>query len=506
MSSTASDDNEDAKSVISNGIPARLFYGRSQDGFRAPVLRPGFARTAALRALRTDESREWRLFPTQDAAFDYCDARPGQRLQTWAFEIDTSGRRRFVTASYSTFWRTYSRILRRLSPAHYYEVIRESHAAKLYLDLEYLIQHNPSADGDTMTKAVIASCLACAGVSTSNQNNVEDNEINVEDAIVLDSTTDKKFSRHVVFKNLAFHDNVQMGEFVSRVVDDLCNKDRSNVMVFKDSENENSVAQIPFVDLGVYTRNRCFRLLGSSKFGKNARLIFPERVGPRVSVSEREFLDSLVCNVGHDRKLFGKPRPSPNSISDSHLSKRPRIPAEAGISTTTRYACSPYKRLDAYIRSVVQPHNGDIHGVTVTAASDTIIYALKGGYKYCANIGRHHKSNNVILVADLRFRLMTQKCFDLDCRGFRSDPWHIPQQVFEQSDSAYSIDIKDDALPDEVLVSIMEDFERKHSEINTPSDGIGDLAMIRAMDDAIQKHFAENEIDVTRVKQDCWHC
>lgn len=66
-------------------------------------------------------------------------------------------------------------------------------------------------------------------------------------------------------------------------------------------------------------------------------------------------------------------------------------------------------------------------------ASDTIMYAIKGGYKYCANIGRHHESNNVILIADLRFRLMSQKCFNPDCRGFRSDPWPIPQQVFELS-------------------------------------------------------------------------
>lgn len=502
MSHTQTGSDTGPKFDPSEGISARLFYGRSHAGFRAPALTPGSARTVALNALRTDENRQWRLFRSQDAAFDHCDARPGHGLRTWAFEIDTSGRRRFVTASYSTFWRTYSRILRRLSPAHYYEVIRESHAAKLYLDLEFLIKHNPNADGDAMMEAVISKCFAFAGVGEKKRNSNANNGHNIKDTIILDSTTEKKFSRHVIFKNLAFHDNLQMGEFVCRVVDDLRDRDHNNVMVFKDSDGNSSGAQVPFVDLGVYTRNRCFRLAGSSKFGKQSRLIFPGRAGYLVSISEEEFFDSLVCNVGHDQKLLGKAQPPGYADSDGRLFKRARTSTEAGTSTMDRYACSPYKRLDDYIRSIVHPHNGNIYGVTVTAANDTIMYAIKGGYKYCANIGRHHKSNNVILIADLRFRLMTQKCFDPDCRGFRSDPWHIPQQAFEPSDNYSPSGLgEDESVSDEVLVGVMEDFERKHGDVGGNSEDIEDLFMVLAMEDALQKHFASKQGDKTRVNK-----
>lgn len=228
----------------------------------------------------------------------------------------------------------------------FYEVIRQSHAAKLYLDLEFQSEPNREASGDVMTNAVISTCFALAGVTNPRWSGTSHNDDNGEDVVVLDSTTEKKFSRHLTFTKIEFHDNVQMGEFVSRVVCDMIEKDRNNMMVFKDGSKATNVEQVPFVDLGVYTRNRCFRLIGSSKFGKTARFIFPNRKGLRVSVSEKEFLRSLVCNVECDQKLLGNPRPPACADGDGRCFKRARTSAGLVAGTGVgENASSPYKKI-----------------------------------------------------------------------------------------------------------------------------------------------------------------
>lgn len=122
--------------------------------------------------------------------------------------------------------------------------------------------------------------------------------------IDLDSSTDSKFSRHLIvhmpngelFRN-AMECGVFVKNFVGRLVEDsVATNDRDrykkrsalkeNIFVYsKPTKNDNTSddnkeegegrEELPsdknktlFVDLGVYTRNRLFRLLGSSKYGK----------------------------------------------------------------------------------------------------------------------------------------------------------------------------------------------------------------------------------------------
>lgn len=51
-------------------------------------------------------------------------------------------------------------------------------------------------------------------------------------------------------------------------------------------------------------------------------------------------------------------------------------------------------------------------------------------YRYCANIGRPHKSNNVYWVADLKYRCVYQKCHDQDdCPNFKSKATPFPCEI-----------------------------------------------------------------------------
>ena len=406
-------------------ISANNFYEKND--FVPPALRPGPGREGALRAARQDPNRRLRTFSSQHEAFSYCNARPGKGLRVWAMEVDTNGRRLFTAGSYSAFWRFYARLLRRNIPIHYYEVIREQNASRLYFDLEYQKQFNQSIDGEQMVIALVDTVEELSG-----------DNIRCEDLVQLDSTTDKKFSRHLIFRTIAYHDNAQIGNFARKVVDAILAKDEKLMNVYK-SEQE----VVPFVDLSVYTRNRCFRLAGSSKYGLTAALHPVNGKG----ISKDLFMRSLVCAIEPHVGLRGSVMPLERNISTGGMYTN-RNESSTGNGYERNRTASPFPRLDEYIMQMVGPRKGDIYGVTIVATSETVIYAIKGGYKYCANIGRHHKSNNVLLVAETKEGRMYQRCFDPDCKGFRSDAWDIPRWVFgvEEESSFVDENIDEDKL------------------------------------------------------------
>lgn len=95
----------------------------------------------------------------------------------------------------------------------------------------------------------------------------------------LDSSTDKKFSRHLIvhlphdelFKD-AHAAGVFAKQFVSRLADELAagtlEKRQPILAQCLFVKTKDPTKTTCFVDLGVYTKNRLFRILGSSKFGK----------------------------------------------------------------------------------------------------------------------------------------------------------------------------------------------------------------------------------------------
>jgi DNA-directed primase/polymerase protein len=56
--------------------------------------------------------------------------------------------------------------------------------------------------------------------------------------------------------------------------------------------------------------------------------------------------------------------------------------------------------------------------------TDTLVAACR----WCGNIGRQHKSNGIYIVVDLSAGLWWQKCFDPDCRAYRSETMPLPQE------------------------------------------------------------------------------
>lgn len=56
-------------------------------------------------------------------------------------------------------------------------------------------------------------------------------------------------------------------------------------------------------------------------------------------------------------------------------------------------------------------------------------------HRYCENIGRWHKSNNIYLIVDLTKQVIYQKCHDENCSDFMSSPKKLPEEISFQLDS-----------------------------------------------------------------------
>jgi hypothetical protein len=74
------------------------------------------------------------------------------------------------------------------------------------------------------------------------------------------------------------------------------------------------------------------------------------------------------------------------------------------------------------------PHNPREIGPPEVLMPTYIVTYQITGTKYCHRIGRHHKSNHIMFEVNLNQGYIVQKCWDPDCRGFKSSPFYIPHR------------------------------------------------------------------------------
>ncbi|MBZ3889696.1 DNA-directed primase/polymerase protein [Sciurus carolinensis] len=415
------------------------------------------------------------------------------------------GQRIYLVTTYPQLWFYYKS---RQNLLHCYEVIPENAVCKLYFDLEFNKPANPEADGKKMVALLIEYvCKALQELYNVN--------CSTEDVFNLDSSTDEKFSRHLIFqlRDVAFKDNVHVGNFVRKILQPAFNliasedDDRipeitgyesshfaeaplkqgvslNNMFKVKDmGENwalnseelerlgsadqsgpdlsflvvkNNMGEKHLFVDLGVYTRNRNFRLYKSSKIGKCVTLEVAEdnRFFPKQSKSISEenqyFLSSLVSNVRFSDTL---------RILTCDTSQIKRKRAEylnstiSSVETIEGFQCSPYPEVDRFVLSLVNKNDikGGIRRWSYFFPEELLVYDISK-YRWCENIGRAHKSNNIMILVDLKNEVWYQKCHDPVCKAenFKSDcplnnlyapiffPTEIKEEEFTENETGHN--------------------------------------------------------------------
>ncbi|XP_036372441.1 DNA-directed primase/polymerase protein [Megalops cyprinoides] len=406
-------------------------------------------------------STVWRLFPRQSEALIFGQSCK-QDVHVFALEKEHAkmGHRIYLVTSYAELWHYYKTY--RQSLMHCYEVIPEGAVCKLYFDLEFHKPSNRSLDGRKMVVLLI-QYVCCKleevyGVKCSSK-----------DVLNLDSSTEDKFSRHLIFllPNVAFKDNTHVGHFINKILKpvlDVVQKRRSGLgaeenthsvveeqldspqakrqkqgeedlhfLLVKDKEGRDQL----FVDLGVYTKNRNFRLYKSSKVGKNAAFkvaednAFVAKPDKRVSAEESIFLASLVSNVSFTGQKILTCEAPLTKEAKCLLSPAPRSSSDTS-DCIGGYQHSPYKEVDDFVLSLVTRDgvNGSIRRWSYFVSEQLLVYDILK-YRWCQNVGRFHKSNNIMILVDLKEEVWYQKCHDPACRSenYRSSNYPLPKEI-----------------------------------------------------------------------------
>ena len=195
-------------------------------------------------------------------------------VKLWCEEVPNelgASYRQFLAASFSALWRRSRYACVALAPdRHLYEVLREGRPTHLYFDLEFVPAANPGVDGDGLVDALVdllaADMRARWGLTLNPADHV----------LEADSSTPDKWSRHLAVRlpdGAAFRDGQAVGRYVSEV---LSHAAAGRLRVRKKGWE---IAVTPdeawtwVVDTAVYTRNRHFRTMLASKFGKGTPLM-----------------------------------------------------------------------------------------------------------------------------------------------------------------------------------------------------------------------------------------
>lgn len=269
----------------------------------------------------------WEEFSTQLQAQEYaarCKEKINKDVHIFARELSTDGKRLYIVTSYEEFWERYKKIPR--NKRNFYEMIQDGEECRLYFDLEFYKDVNRDLDGVEVLEIFIETvCFYLQEIFGM--------PCDRGCIIDLDSSTEAKFSRHLIFHlpKAVFANNVVCGNFVKYIYEmtrikvlQVGNVKFGNMKTLTVSEKEilppdsldigklfvrNRDGKMAFFcDLGVYTRNRNFRLYGSTKISKNATLVVSEQNGFHGDEKKRRkfrknpdvldklfFLDTLVC-------------------------------------------------------------------------------------------------------------------------------------------------------------------------------------------------------------------
>jgi Herpesviridae UL52/UL70 DNA primase len=441
----------------------------------------------------------------------------------WGLEAATTGKRKYVVAHAGRFFDHY---WRKSIPAdrHAYELIRPNTPCRLYLDIECTTDDFLIANAAVQVELLYELWLRLVQEIEEQFSNFSVNgkclaSLNRRDSLIdLESNSPTKFSRHWILHikttdnvEVLFPNNLAVGTFVkgfiSRLADDPSwREDYPVLSKYMFLANSNNTC---LLDLGVYTRNRIFRLLGSCKFGKAAVLhiarsnqfdlgiandcvIRSGDVPDTESDVEEQIQESIrrTADWSDHARALAETLVVPLNSSKFTYPLLPIAPEEAVTApgpksvqpstkrtgTAHQRGQSSYPAIEEYILDRFGDRGGTGGRVRVWSIFEdrTLSFQMVDN-RWCENIGRQHKSNNIVWNVDLVTHACYQTCHDPDCRGFRGKIYAVPDELFgapivkNADDEFFGDEEFEEALASLNIDSVVAEFKAQKGR-----DAVGD--------------------------------
>ncbi|EYC10427.1 hypothetical protein Y032_0055g2551 [Ancylostoma ceylanicum] len=406
---------------------------------------------------------EMETFPKQRLALAKLEgsSKVFKNSRVFSFECPehSAGERRYLVSTLERFWAWYSCLKER----HLYELITESTPCRLYFDLEYSKSSNPDIDHEMAYNHFMDTVK-----------HLLKSEFDLEvdprkDFLVLDSSTDSKFSAHVIChlpNRYLFPSNTHIRPFCNRLLEVLL--EDAPVKIW----NSDGTKETVLFDNAVYTKNRNFRLYLSSKLGKETVLKLADYCdfyGPNKPSDRQIFFDSICVPANASEFPLLK---VPDSLEEEiERIRGSRVLSAAKVQEGS--GPSPYPQLDEFMLMVWRKWNQSVYirqwktTVNEKGFVTSIIY-YPANCRYCFNIGREHKSNGTFWTVNLERNDFCQKCFDVECRGVSSNLFPLPSFIVNSIHKANDCDgakeIPNDSFSDEDDVASF--FDESAVELN----------------------------------------
>ena len=361
------------------------------------------------------------------------------------------GKRRFCVCSWEKFITKYLTIDAGLR--HFYEVVREDVPAKLHLDVDVFLQEGMELNTSLRIEILIKATIN--GLRKTYNLDVSRTEV-----LQMDSSTSEKCSQHIVFPTVVFANNIECGHFMKKLADEarqFLDAGEPSSMIENLELSEIVQLFVPrdgrlyfLCDLGIYTRNRQFRLWRSSKLGKNSYLEIADENQYWASTTNSFLVASLVTNVSMNTVN------GPNLVCSPPRNHRPvKTPAITTNEATPLASSTP--ELDNFVMQQIRSDTNYemcvISKVVEFKNDGCVLYKVKGS-RWCQNVNRQHTSNRPYFCANLKEGTMYQMCHSRQCLGYRSQWRSIPLEIqgkYEIGDEAELLKLFEETDPMPVL-------------------------------------------------------
>ena len=366
-------------------------------------------------------------------------------LRVWAFEMPHEGRKKWLVATKEVFWRRYNGPLAHLK--YFYEVIPEQCRCRLFFDIDVIKEANPN----------FRFCSAMNVFLTIVINIVQESlgiAITLSDILLLDASTEQKYSQHVIVNGFVFPNILECRQFVNylaakvrrgllgKAEDRIFNNDSYSIEELRMLEVQSSGGTSLLFDLKVYCRNQQFRLLGSKKRGRNNPLVLAGENSTTIFNDDSLFDDSLISYdvtapmISLTRGLVAA---GTSSLARSNVTPASPQVLNRTLTETVTYFCDRVvtvwtvmpevgKKLAEFVVSQARSRIAAADLGKITRCGVAMKFDINGS-RWCSNINREHKSNRIYFVVDLVKYKLFQRCYDIECNGSRATPIQLPSNL-----------------------------------------------------------------------------
>lgn len=314
----------------------------------------------------------------------------------FAEDVSTDGKKKFHAGSINQL----KDIVSATQNPHFYECLMENRPSRIFLDV------------DSTTNICIDKLVSILLDAIHAKFNIQEPNIQV-----LDSSGLNKYSWHIVVTNVILKNVYHVGAFVRRLV-----------LFAKNTEPVLAAA----IDTAVYTRNRMFRMAGSSKMGSErilrsvsgtpwwellvqfpcANPLICLEIDDSEPVSTSQKPEDLFMDNGNDT---WSPKSGKNKPGGAFIDQNPLI--------------SPILDwLDRHEQSQIIRRKIKL--------LETGYYVVPANSRKCYIANRTHKGNAIWYMIDLTERKIYQRCLDADC-GRRRHLMNVPISVWHRWTSAW---------------------------------------------------------------------